>query len=300
MSLIWGPAGRQKKPPAAGLSATRCSLGPAGSPDKPALATIPGPGGKRDEVTGTRSRCLFLPKSYLCAKSPRMSQPILQLDNAQIYQRSKKVLMNVHLTIHPGEFTYLIGKTGSGKSSLLKTLYGALPLRDGTGAVAGYDLSALTRRTIPALRRQLGIVFQDFNLLTDRTAGENLLFVLRATGHRDKAQMQQRTLNMLQSVGLADKLDKMPYELSGGEQQRIGIARALLNDPVLILADEPTGNLDPETSDDIIMLLRRLAKERNTAVLFATHDYRTLEQFPARIIRCHGGRVLNEKELEIE
>jgi len=220
---------------------------------------------------------------------------IVELKEAKIYQQKTLILDQVNLKIHRGEFTYLIGKTGSGKSSLLKTLYGALPLQIGKGTVAGYDIKTLTRKTIPLLRRKLGIVFQDFNLLTDRNIQENLFFVLKATGWKNKEKMQQRIDEVLEKVGLEDKKSKMPFELSGGEQQRIVFARALLNEPDIIIADEPTGNLDPDTSDDILLLLKALAEEQNTAVFFATHDYRILENFPARIVRCQNGRILDEE-----
>lgn len=221
---------------------------------------------------------------------------IVKLSGVDIYQQDHKVLANINLRITKGEFCYLIGKTGSGKSSLLKTIYAALPLRIGKGEVAGYDLCKLTRKTIPLLRRQLGIVFQDLNLLMDRTVEENLLFVLKATGWKDKNEMSKRIAEVLKRVDLTSKSAKMPHELSGGEQQRVVIARALLNHPKLIIADEPTGNLDPETSDDILLLLRRLAQHHDTAVIFATHDYRIIENFPARIIRCHEGRILEEED----
>lgn len=224
---------------------------------------------------------------------------IVQLDNVNIYQKGQKVLGEVNLRISKGEFAYLIGKTGSGKSSLLKTLYGDLPLTEGRGQVAGFDLSKLDRRNIPFLRRKLGIVFQNFNLLSDRTVAENLLFVLRATDWQDKWEMNSRVDEALSYVGLQDKIDKMPHQLSGGEQQRVVIARALLNNPELIIADEPTGNLDPETSDELLILMRKLAEEQNTAILFATHDYRILENFPAAIIRCINGRIINEEEVRL-
>ena len=224
---------------------------------------------------------------------------IVRLHKANIYQGGHQVLQQVNLRITKGEFCYLIGKTGSGKSSLLKTLYGALPLTEGKGEVVGFDLSQLNRHNIPLLRRKLGIVFQDFNLLMDRTVEENLLFVLKATAWKDKAKMRARVNYILEKVDLVHKINKMPYELSGGEQQRVVIARALLNKPEIILADEPTGNLDPETSDDILLLLRQLAHTNSTAVLLATHDYRILENFPARIIRCHNGRIRNENDIEI-
>ncbi len=228
-------------------------------------------------------------------------QPIIRLSNTDICQQDARVVLeNISLTIGPGEFTYLIGKTGSGKTSLLKTLYAALPLAGGNGEVAGFDLRTVTRKNVHLLRRKLGIVFQDFNLLTDRNVEENLLFVLRATGWTDKAEMDQRVQEVLEGVNLLDKRHAMPYELSGGEQQRIVIARALLNRPVLLIADEPTGNLDPETSDDVLTLLRNLAKEYNTAVLCATHDYRILQNFPARIVRIRNGKLIDDEGVAIK
>jgi cell division transport system ATP-binding protein len=223
-------------------------------------------------------------------------QTVVEIEGAKIYQEDHLVLDGVNLHIKQGEFCYLIGKTGSGKSSLLKTLYAALPLNEGKGIVAGFNLSKLNRRTIPQLRKKLGIVFQDFNLLEDRNVAENLLFVLRATQWKSKDAMQKKIIEVLGKVGLTDKADKMPHMLSGGEQQRVVIARALLNVPSLIIADEPTGNLDPETSDEILLLLRRLAEDTGAAVIFATHDYRILENFPGRIIRCHQGKILEEED----
>lgn len=203
-------------------------------------------------------------------------------------------MRGVTMTISQGEFAYLIGKTGSGKSSLLKVLYGALPLREGKGEVAGFDLLQLDRKKTPFLRRKLGVVFQDFNLLSDRNVDQNLRFVLSATGWKNEQDIRNRIEEVLAKVSLSDKLHSMPHELSGGEQQRVVIARALLNQPELIIADEPTGNLDPDTSDEILQLLRRLAQVNNTAVLVATHDYRIIENFPARIIRCIQGRIVEE------
>lgn len=220
---------------------------------------------------------------------------ILKLTNATIAQPGKPILTGLDLSLHAGEFSYLVGKTGSGKSSLLKTIYGALPLAGGTGEAAGFDLGRLDRRSVPMLRRKLGIVFQDFALLTDRTVFENLTFVLRATGWKNRAEIESRATEVLHDVGLLDKKTAMPFELSGGEQSRASMARALLNRPLLLLADEPTGNLDPETSDDILILLRNLAKNHNTTVLCATHDYRILQNFPARILRIQSGRLLDDR-----
>jgi cell division transport system ATP-binding protein len=228
-----------------------------------------------------------------------MSNNIVRLQDVNIKQGTQEVLNGVNLRINAGEFTYLIGKTGSGKSSLLKTLYGALPLTHGRGEVAGHDLAKLDRNTIPLLRRKLGIVFQDFNLLNDRSVFDNLQFTLKATGWTKRAEIQARIELVLQQVGLAGQQLKMPHQLSGGEQQRVVIARALLNTPAIILADEPTGNLDPETSDEILLLMRNLSKQNNAAVLFATHDYRILENFPARIIRCLNGKIFDDQEISL-
>jgi len=235
--------------------------------------------------------------NYICTlfqNQRAMSNLIVRLNNANIYQQQQAVLRGVTMTISQGEFAYLIGKTGSGKSSLLKVLYGALPLREGKGEVAGFDLLQLDRKKTPFLRRKLGVVFQDFNLLSDRNVDQNLRFVLSATGWKKEQDIRNRIEDVLAKVGLSDKLHSMPHELSGGEQQRVVIARALLNQPELIIADEPTGNLDPDTSDEILQLLRRLAQVNNTAVLVATHDYRIIENFPARIIRCIQGRIVEE------
>ena len=216
---------------------------------------------------------------------------IINLDNAKIVQKNFTVLNNVNLHIQKGKFCYLIGKTGAGKSSLLKVLYGHLPLQGGSGEVAGFDLAKLRQSDIPNLRRKLGIVFQDFQLLTDRNIEKILLFVLQATGWTDKIKMEDRINEVLASVGMKTKKHKMPHQLSGGEQQRVAIARALLNHPELILADEPTGNLDPETSNDIMTLLKNVATENNCAVVMATHDYHMIQNFPGEAIRCENGQV---------
>lgn len=220
-----------------------------------------------------------------------MSDSIISLNNVNIYQGSSLVLQDVNLTVNKGEFVYLVGKTGTGKSSLLKTLYGELSLVEGEGAVAGFDLKGLDWKSVPFLRRMLGVVFQDFQLLTDRNVNENLKFVLKATGWIDERLMNEKIADVLDKVGLKSKGFKMPFELSGGEQQRIDIARALLNSPKLILADEPTGNLDPETSDEIMKLLFHISRDYNTAVVMATHDYIVVQKFPARMIRTGQGRV---------
>ena len=216
---------------------------------------------------------------------------IITLKNAKIIQKNFTVLSNVNLNIKRGRFTYLIGKTGSGKSSLLKVLYGHLPLSEGQGEVVGFNLLKLKTSQIPDLRRKLGIVFQDFQLLTDRSVEKNLLFVLEATGWNNKTLIEDRINEVLSSVRMKTKKHKMPHELSGGEQQRVAIARALLNHPELILADEPTGNLDPETSNDIMTLLKQVSQERNCAVLMATHDYHLIQNFPGEAIKCEDGAI---------
>jgi len=210
---------------------------------------------------------------------------IINLEHAEIRQMENVILRDVNLTINAGEFIYLIGRTGSGKSSLLKTLYAALPLRSGTGSCCGYDLTKMKRSQIPFLRRKLGIVFQDFELLSDRSVNDNLEFVLRATGWTDQKAMDSRMTSVLELVGLEGKGYKMPHELSGGEQQRVAIARALLNTPSLILADEPTGNLDPTTSLEILNLLLAISKA-GTTILMASHDYATMKKFNCRVIVC--------------
>lgn len=216
---------------------------------------------------------------------------IIELDRLSVYQNENLILSNVNVTISKGEFWYLIGKTGSGKSSLLKTIYAELPVRIGTARVAGFDLRMIRRNDIPMLRRKLGIIFQDFQLLMDRSVNENLIFVMRATGWKDKRQMQKRLLEVLAKVNLGNKGSKMPHQLSGGEQQRVAIARALVNDPEVILADEPTGNLDPESSEGIVSLLMDISKT-GRAVMVATHNYTFFDKYPAPTLLCENGKVI--------
>lgn len=220
-----------------------------------------------------------------------MSQSIIELKNVNIYQGSNLVLSDVNISVEKGEFVYLVGKTGTGKSSLLKTMYGDLELKNGEGWVAGHNLRELTWKTVPFLRRNLGVVFQDFQLMTDRNVNDNLKFVLKATGWKDEKLMDEKIADVLDKVNLKTKGFKMPFELSGGEQQRVDIARALLNSPRLILADEPTGNLDPETSDEIMQLLFHIARDYDTAIIMATHDYRVISKYPSRTIKTEKGKV---------
>ncbi len=219
-----------------------------------------------------------------------MSQPVLFLKDASIFQRESLILSDVCVTVEKGEFVYLIGKTGTGKSSFMKTLYGDLPLTKGQGNIVGYDLDSLKESDIPFLRRKLGVVFQDFKLLNDRTVKDNLLFVLNATGWKDKPAMNNRIDEVLDKVRMKTKNFKYPYQLSGGEQQRIAIARALLNDPELILADEPTGNLDPQTSVEVMEVLQEINKNGNT-ILMATHDYALLLKYPSKTLKCDDSQV---------
>ncbi|MCK8523885.1 ATP-binding cassette domain-containing protein [Aquimarina sp. D1M17] len=219
-----------------------------------------------------------------------MSNTVLNLKNASIYQRESLILSDVNVEVNKGDFVYLIGKTGTGKSSFMKTLYGDLPLLEGEGSIVDFDLPSLQENQIPFLRRKLGIVFQDFKLLNDRTVKDNLLFVLKATGWTDEKGMDSKIDDVLDKVGMKTKDFKFPYQLSGGEQQRVAIARALLNDPELILADEPTGNLDPQTSVEVMEVLQDINKNGNT-ILMATHDYALLLKYPSKTLKCDGNKV---------
>lgn len=220
-----------------------------------------------------------------------MSETVVSLKHVNIYQGSSLILQDVNFTINKGEFVYLVGKTGTGKSSLLKTLYGELTLTEGEASVVGFDLRGMDWKKVPFLRRNLGVVFQDFQLLTDRNVHENLKFVLKATGWKDERLIEEKINDVLDKVGLKSKGFKMPFEMSGGEQQRVEIARALLNSPKLILADEPTGNLDPETSDEIMQLLFQIARDYGTSVVMATHDFIVINRYPSRMLKTENGRV---------
>lgn len=216
---------------------------------------------------------------------------VIEFDDVDIWQEDKLVLSKVDFKLAPAETCYIIGKSGSGKTSLLKTIYGNIPIRTGKATVAGFILNDLNDTSIPLLRRKLGMVFQDFILFDDWSVGRNLMYILEATGWKDRAQMTARVLQVLEMVGLTGHEKKPVTALSGGEQQRVVIARALLNNPPIIIADEPTGNLDPDTSDEILYLLNRLAREFGTSIIIATHDYRLIQKFPARVYKCESGKI---------
>ena len=229
-----------------------------------------------------------------------MQDYIIDLRHVNIYQGNNLILQDVNFKVQKGEFVYLVGKTGTGKSSLLKTMYGDLRMKEGDGTVVGFNLREMDWKKVPFLRRNLGVVFQDFQLLTDRNVNDNLRFVLRATGWKDEKLMEEKIVDVLDKVGLKAKGFKMTFELSGGEQQRVDIARALLNSPKLILADEPTGNLDPETSDEIMQLLFHISRDYGTAIVMATHDYIVINKYPARTVRTERGRVIDNAKISIE
>lgn len=229
-----------------------------------------------------------------------MQDSIIEIRGANIYQGQTLVLQDVNLVVNKGEFVYLVGKTGTGKSSLLKTLYGDLALKEGQCTVVGFDLKKMDWKKVPFLRRNLGVVFQDFQLLTDRNVNDNLKFVLKATGWKDDKLIDEKIIDVLDKVGLKSKGFKYPHELSGGEQQRVDIARALLNSPKLILADEPTGNLDPETSDEIMNLLFHISRDYGTAIVMATHDYPVINKFPARVVKTERGHVYDNATIATE
>ena len=240
------------------------------------------------------SKLNFVYRRYLITftsyKQLCMLQPVLSLKDVTIYQENNAVLKDVNLEVNHGEFLYIIGKTGSGKSSLMKTLYGDLPLKNGEGSFVEYDLVKLKEKDIPYLRRKIGIVFQDFKLLPDRSVYENLLFVLKATGWNEKQEMDVKINEVLDKVGMKTAAGKMPHQLSGGEQQRIAVGRALLNDPEVILADEPTGNLDPQTSVEVMQLLREINQNGKT-IIMATHDYALIMKFPTKTLKCDNGTL---------
>ncbi|SHO65122.1 cell division ATP-binding protein FtsE [Algoriphagus zhangzhouensis] len=226
------------------------------------------------------------------------TQPVLQVDNATIFQGVDPVLSNVSFSVEQHEFVFLIGQTGSGKSSLLKTLYADLALKSGKVDIAGFDLTKIKTSEIPFLRRKLGIIFQDFQLFNDRTVAENLDFVMKATGWKDKVKIKERMAEVLMLVGLNNASSKMPHQLSGGEQQRVVIARALLNEPSILLADEPTGNLDPSVADGIFKLFQEINK-KGTAILMATHNHELLRKYPYRVLKCEDGKLLDSQTHDV-
>jgi cell division transport system ATP-binding protein len=229
-----------------------------------------------------------------------MQENVINYCHVNVYQGTSLILSDVNFELKQGEFVYLIGKTGAGKSSFIKTLYGEVPVREGEANVVGYNLKGIKKKDVPYLRRKLGIVFQDFQLLNDRTVQANLDFVLRATGWESKPKREERIAEVLNEVGLAHLSGKMPFQISGGEQQRLVISRALLNNPPVIIADEPTGNLDPETSDDIVKLLIKINREHNTAVLMATHNYQLIDRYPATVYSCTGNTINLEKGITVK
>jgi cell division transport system ATP-binding protein len=229
---------------------------------------------------------LLLPNKQIFS----MSNPVLSLKDVTIYQENKVILSRINLEVNHGEFLYIIGKTGTGKSSFMKTLYGDLPLTEGEGHIVEYDLATLKEKDIPYLRRKIGIVFQDFKLLPDRNVNDNMLFVLKATGWTNATEMQNKIDEVLDKVGMKGFANQMPHQLSGGEQQRVAIARALLNDPELILADEPTGNLDPQTSAEVLEVLKNINANGKT-IIMATHDYALLMKFPSKTLKCEDGAI---------
>lgn len=229
-----------------------------------------------------------------------MDENVISFQHVNIYHGKVLSLSDVTVEVKQGEFIYLIGKTGTGKSTFLKTLYGEIPVREGEAFVGGYDLRKLKKSDIPYLRRKIGIVFQDFQLLTDRNVYENLDFVLKATGWENRDKRNERIGEVLSEVGLSHLSTKMPFQISGGEQQRLVIARAMLNNPPVIIADEPTGNLDPETSDEIVKLLIRINREHNTAILMATHNYQIIDKYPSRILSCNNNSISVEKGIMVK